>query len=76
MIILERSGSEIGIRNSTPVSSKASGSPKNAVPEYRKPPVGSGAMPSASENPVGVCPDRGLRERALKDGWQVLEPEG
>ena len=33
-------------------------------------------MLQMSENPVAVRPDRGLRERALKEGWRVLEPEG
>ena len=32
-------------------------------------------MLQMSENPLAVCPDRGLRERALKEGWRVLEPE-
>ena len=32
-------------------------------------------MLEMSWNPVAVCPDRGLRERVLKEGWRVLEPE-
>jgi hypothetical protein len=48
LIILVRSASEIGTRNSTPVSNKAKGSPNNALPEYRSPPVGKGAMPFAN----------------------------